>query len=87
MSELFLTDRANKHLSLSNVLHIFALPLLMYLAVMAIKLELSRERLRTLWALVRLPIWDDMLFIRIFHRYIFILCLVLLLLLAINFFF
>ena len=70
MSELFLTDRANKVLPFLNMFHIFTLPLLVYLLVVAIKLVLRRESLRTLWALMRLYVWSDIRAINLILGYI-----------------
>ena len=65
MSELGLADRTQNLIAYMDVLNGLAICVFMYLFYVAIQTEVFRERLRTLWALEGLWVWDDMFFLSI----------------------
>jgi len=62
VSEVLPADRAQHLIPLSDMLYGLAMGVFVYLLYMAVQSEVLRERLRTLWALEGLWVWDEVYF-------------------------
>ena len=87
MGKLLATDWTNKLPPFLDMLHVLTLSLLVYLAIVAIQLPLNLERFIAIRALNNLWVRSNNLFILIFLHHNFLLLILLIISLALNFLF